>query len=68
MTRTPPAFAIALIVALPIVAAADHGGPSAPAPMSPLVLALLAGGLTLVAGILLVVVITLLRGPAGQGE
>ncbi len=28
----------------------------------------LGGGLTLVAGILLVVVITLLRGPAGQDE
>ena len=57
-----------LMVALPTIAAADHGGPLRSPPMSPLVLALLAGGLTLVAGILLVVVITLLRGPAGQDE
>ena len=68
MTRTPLAFAAALIIALPMVAAADHGGPSAPAPMSPLVLALLAGGLTLLAGILLVVIITRRRGPAEEDE
>ncbi len=68
MTRTPLAFAAALLVALPMVAAADHGGPLRAAPMSPLVLALLAGGLTLLAGILLVVIITRLRGPAGPDE
>ena len=51
-----------------MVAAADHGGPRVPEPMSPLVLALLAGGLTLLAGILLVVIITRLRGPAGADE
>jgi hypothetical protein len=68
VTRTPLAFATALILALPMLAAADHGSPRSPAPMSPLVLALLAGGLTLLAGILLVVIITLLRGPAGQDE
>lgn len=68
MTRTPLAFAAALIVALPMVAAADHGGPRTPAPMSPLILALLAGGLTLLAGILLVVIITRLRGPAEEDE
>ena len=51
-----------------MVAAADHGGPLRAAPMSPLVLALLAGGLTLLAGILLVVIITRLRGPAGADE
>jgi len=68
VTRTPLAFAAALIVALPMVAAADHGGPRAPAPMSPLVLALLAGGLTLLAGILLVVIITRRRGPAEEDE
>ena len=68
MTRTPLAFAAALIVALPLVAAGDHGGPLRPAPMSPLVLALLAGGLTLLAGILVVVIITRLRGPAGPDE
>ena len=51
-----------------MVAAADHGGPLAPAPMSPLALALLAGGLTLLAGILLVVIITRRRGPAEEDE
>lgn len=68
MTRTPLAFAAALLIALPMVAAADHGGPLRAAPMNPLVLALLAGGLTLLAGILLVVIITRLRGPAGPDE
>ena len=68
MTCTPLAFAAALIVTLPMVAAADHGGPLRAAPMNPLVLALLAGGLTLLAGILLVVIITRLRGPAGADE
>ena len=43
VTRSPLAFATALIVALPLIAAADHGGAGSPAPMSPLVLALLAG-------------------------
>lgn len=68
VSRAPLGFATSFIVALPMIAAADHGGPLRSPPMSPLVLALLAGGLTLVAGILLVVVITLLRGPAGQDE
>jgi hypothetical protein len=68
VTRTPLAFAAALIVTLPMIAAADHGGPRDPAPMSPLVLALLAGGLTLLAGILLVVIITRRRGPAEEDE
>jgi hypothetical protein len=68
VTRTPLAFAAALIVALPMIAAADHGGPRVPALMSPLVLALLAGGLTLLAGILLVVIITRRRGPAEEDE
>jgi hypothetical protein len=68
VTRTPLAFAAALIVALPLVAAADHGGPLRAAPMSPLVLALLAGGLTLLAGILVVVIITRRRGPAEEDE
>jgi hypothetical protein len=68
VTRTPLAFAAALIVALPMVAAADHGGPRVPAPMSPLVIAPLAGGLTLLAGILLVVIITRRRGPAEEDE
>jgi hypothetical protein len=67
VTRFPLAFA-ALIVALPVVAAADHGGPLRAVPMSPLLLALLAGGLTLLAGILLVVIITRRRGPAEEDE
>ena len=68
MTRTPLAFAAALIIVLPMVAAADHGGPLRAAPMNPRVLALLAGGLTLLSGILVVVIIARLRGPAGPDE
>jgi len=51
-----------------MVAAADHDGPLRAAPMNPLALALLAGGLTLLAGVLVVVIITRLRGPADQDE
>jgi hypothetical protein len=68
VSRAPLGFATAVIAALPMIAAADHGGPLTSPPMSPLVLALLAGGLTLIASILLVVVITLLRRPAGPDE
>jgi hypothetical protein len=68
VTRTPLAFAAAFIVALPVVAAADHGGPLRAAPMSPLVLGLLAGGLTLLAGILVVVIITRRRGTVEDDE
>jgi hypothetical protein len=68
MTRFPPAFTLALVVAQPAVAVADHGGPLRAAPMSPLTLAVLAGGLTLLAGILVVVIVARFRGPAGHDE
>jgi len=44
---------------------ADHGGPLREAPMSPLTLALLAGGAVLAAGVLVVIVV---RALTGKGE
>jgi hypothetical protein len=49
-------------------AAADHGGPLAAAPMSPLVMALIAGALAFVAVLLLAVVWRLFTGSRGDGE
>jgi hypothetical protein len=51
---------IALLALMPQGAAADHPGPLRDAPLSPLVVGLLAGGLALVAGLLVVVVAMLL--------
>ena len=45
-------------------ASADHGGPLASAPMSPIAVALLAGGLAFVTVLLLVVIVRLLTRPA----
>lgn len=58
-----------LLCALPLLllaapASADHGGPLASAPMSPIAVALLAGGLAFVAVLLLVVIVRLLARPA----
>jgi len=58
-----------LLGALPLLllagpASADHGGPLASAPMSPLTVALLAGGLAFVTVLLLVVIVRLLTRPA----
>lgn len=55
-----------LLVAAP--ASADHGGPLASAPMSPIAVALTAGGLTFVAVLLLVVIVRLLARPARRPE
>jgi hypothetical protein len=44
---------------------ADHGGPLRDAPMSPLTLALLAGGAVLAAGVLVVIIV---RALTGKGE
>jgi hypothetical protein len=44
---------------------ADHGGPLREAPMSPLTLALLAGGAVLAAGVLVVIIV---RALTGKGE
>ena len=62
-----------LLRALPLLllaapASADHGGPLALAPMSPIAVALAAGGLTFVAVLLLVVIVRLLARPARRPE
>jgi hypothetical protein len=46
-------------------ALADHGGPLRDAPMSPLTLALMAGGAALAAGVLVVIIV---RALTGKGE
>ena len=58
-----------LLGALPLLslaasASADHGGPLASAPISPIAVALLAGGLAFVTVLLLVVIVRLLTRPA----
>ena len=55
-----------LLLAAP--ASADHGGPLATAPMSPITVALLAGALVFVAVLLLVVIVRLLARPARRPE
>jgi hypothetical protein len=63
------ALATAALVALRArPAAADHGGPLVAAPMSPLVVALIAAALALVGIVLLAAIVTLLRKPAGRDE
>ena len=49
-------------------ASADHGGPLASAPLSPITVALLAGGLAFVTVLLLVVIVRLLARPARRPE
>ena len=49
-------------------ARADHGGPLASAPMSPLVTALLAGGLAFVAVLLLALIWRLMTGSRRDSE
>lgn len=49
-------------------AAADHGGPLTSAPMSPLVTALLAGGLAFVAVLLLALIWRLMTGSRRDAE
>jgi hypothetical protein len=62
-----------LLRALPLLllaapASADHGGPLASAPMSPIAVALAAGGLAFVAFLLLVVIVRLFARPARRPE
>lgn len=62
-----------LLHALPLLALAapawaDHGGPLASAPMSPITVALLAGGLAFVTVLLLVVIVRLLARSARRPE
>ena len=49
-------------------ASADHGGPLASAPLSPITVALLAGGLAVLAVLLLIVIVRLLARPARRPE
>jgi hypothetical protein len=56
----------ALLLARP--AHADHGGPLASAPMSPLVTALIAGGLAFVAVLLLALIWRLMMGSRRDAE
>ena len=66
-TRLILASAIpALLLAAP--ARADHGGPLASAPMSPLVAALIAGGLAFVAVLLLALIWRLITGSGRDPE
>jgi hypothetical protein len=59
-------LAAVLLPALRVTfALADHGGPLRDAPMSPLVLALMAGGAVLAAGVVLVIIV---RALTGKGE
>ena len=62
-----------LLTALPLLlfaapVTADHGGPLASAPLNPVTVALLAGGLAFVAVLLLVVIVRLLARPARRPE
>lgn len=52
----------------PARAWADHGGPLASAPMSPLVTALIAGALAFVAVLLLALIWRLMTGRGREGE
>ena len=59
---------VLLVLLLGTPARADHGGPLASAPMSPVAVALLAGGLAFVTVLLLVVIWRLLARPARDAE
>ena len=55
-----PVAAVPLV--RPVAALADHGGPLRDAPMSPLAVALTAGGLALAVGLVVVALVSLLAG------
>jgi hypothetical protein len=61
------ALEVSLAIAAP-PAAADHGGPLASAPMSPLATALIAGGLAFVTVLLLALIWRLFTGSRSDGE
>jgi hypothetical protein len=64
-----PLYAMPVAVLLPALRAtsalADHGGPLRDAPLSPLLLALMAGGAVLAAGVVVVIIV---RALTGKGE
>jgi len=65
---TPRILAVLPFFALAAPAWADHGGPLASAPLRPLTVALIAGGLTFVAVLLLVVIVRLITRQGRGGE
>jgi hypothetical protein len=64
-----PLHAMPVAMLLPALRAtsalADHGGPLRDAPLSPLLLALMAGGAVLAAGVVVVIIV---RALTGKGE
>ena len=60
--------ALPLLLLVAATASADHGGPLASAPLSPITVALLAGGLAFVTVLLLVVIVRLLARPPRKLE
>jgi hypothetical protein len=63
-----PLLWILMVLSLGAPAWADHGGPLASAPMSPVAVALLAGGLAFVAVLLLVVIGRLIARPGRDAK
>lgn len=68
VSRPLRALPLLLFVFAAAPASADHAGPLASAPMSPIAVALLAGGLAFVTVLLLVVIVRLLARPRQRPE
>ena len=71
LLRPLPALLVLLVLLVLLrwaPARADHGGPLASAPISPVAVALLAGGLAFVAVLLLVVIWRLIARPSRDAE
>lgn len=68
VSRPLRALSLFLLLFTAAPASADHGGPLASAPMSPIALALVAGGLAFVTILLLVVIVRLLARPGQRPE
>ena len=64
--RAVPRLCVLSVLLLGVPAWADHGGPLGAAPMSPVAVALLAGGLAFVTVLLLVVIWRLIARPGGD--
>ena len=68
LVRALPGFWSFRVLGLEAPAWADHGGPLASAPMSPVATALLAGGLAFVTVLLIVVIWRLIARPGRDTE
>lgn len=68
LLRALPLLFLLLVLLLGAPARADHGGPLASAPMSPVAVALLAGGLAFVTVLLLVAIWRLIARPGHGAE